>query len=341
MKNIIYFLVTALCCIGLVSCSNDEPAIPPPVVIVPPAVPPVVVVLPPVAVIPVSSLMKPAIRNINLPGTSKISKNYKIGETRKHIIKSFRFAQNRVNTNYKYILYNMSNSEYSNLPTDNLYQVKEDSLNLNTEVEFTYNYKYNALNQLSEIHMMYILAPSIGPVELFTYSANGLLDNIISVQSGTYTYNTSGLIDKMFDRSGTTLQFTYQYDTLGRVIDVYHYTDGIKKDMHYTYSYPDASTYIKSWFAINPSDQSETKTSYVTYIIDPTKPGIYNKEPVYQIDNSYLHFIQLTSQILYNGSWRLQFEARPKYFYNADGYLIKYDSAGFNYTSDITVFRYE
>lgn len=324
--------------ITLFSCSKDEPIIgsTPPVVVVPP-----IVVAPPI-VLPISSLMKPAIRNVNLPGTSKISKNYKTGETRKHIVKSFRFAQNRVNTNYKYVLYNMSNSEYLNLPTDNLYQVKEDSLNLNTEVEFTYNYKYNTLNQLSEIHMMYILSPSIGPVELFTYNSSGKLDNITSVQTGTYTYNASGLIDKMFDRNGTTLQFTYQYDSQGRVKDVYHYTgDGIKKDMHYIYSYPDANTYIKSWFVINPSDQSETNTSYVTYIIDPTKPGIYNKEPVYQIDNSYLHLIQLTSQILYNGSWRLQFESRPKYFYNADGYLIKYDSAGFNHTSDITVFRYE
>jgi hypothetical protein len=74
------------------------------------------------------------------------------------------------------------------------------------------------------------------------------------------------------------------------------------------------------------------------YTIDPNKPGIYNKEPYYQKDNSYVHVIL---ERVVNKDGKERFSSRPKYFYDADGYLMKVDLVGLNYPGDIRLFYYE
>lgn len=320
-------LLLSLMLILTLSCSPDSTNTEP------------VIIEPPIVVIPpTNSILKPAIRNISSGSNKKT--NGKTSETRKLLQKSFRLAQNRVNTNYKYILFNLTQADYLNLPTDNVYKIEEEGLNLTTEVEFTCDYKYNALSQLSETNIMYILSPGVGPIETFTYTTEGLLNNITSAQGGTYTYNSNGLINSMLDQTGSKLKFTYTYDSQGRVIDVYHYSDGVKKDMHYTYSYPDANTYIKTWYAINQLDQTEDNIMYLIFQYDSSKPGIYNKEPIYQIDNTYLHEVVVTTYPKWNG-YQATDIYRPKYFYDVDGYLMKFDKFGMNRTSDITLFKYQ
>lgn len=159
------------------------------------------------------------------------------------------------------------------------------------------------------------------------------------VYNRSFTYNSVGLIDKKLKVDGS-LEFTYEYDTQGRVINVFHYSSGTQADMHYTYSYPDTNFYWKVWYAVNPLDQSEDKVDSVLYQFDPSKSGIYNKEPIYRLNNEYLHVIQLTDYPKYNG-FKAAWSARPKYFYDAEGYLMKYDSAGLNRTVDIMTFIYE
>ena len=87
--------------------------------------------------------------------------------------------------------------------------------------------------------------------------------------------------------------------------------------------------------------EQKQRHSYILYKHDPSKPGIYNKEPLYRLDNKYMHAIQLTAYILYQGKYILQFEVRPKYFYDVDGYLMKYDAAGLNFTVDLIKYKYE
>jgi len=318
----------------LFSCSNDEsnPVDP----LTPPTGTP-----PPSETkskIPVSSLMKPAIRNIN-----SSSPTGKTVEVRKRVIKSIRFRNQKVNTNYKYNI-TIDIADYNNLPTDNLYDSNEDALNKDNEnMDYILDYLYNTNNQLIDIKNVFA-QDGVVPEEFnFQYGADGKLTDILTTYTygGKYTYNTNALIDKEIDANGK-IRFAYEYDSLGRITNSYYYSVGDNSlIMHYTYDYPDNETYIKSWYAVNPTDGTETKTSYIIYKYDSSKPGIYNKEPLYRLENKYLHVIQITSYVLYQGEFIPQFEVRPKYFYDPDGYLIKYDSAGLNYPGDITRYIYE
>lgn len=331
MKKILFVLLI----ITLFGCSSDESNPVEPIT-------PTTGTTPPIGTtptIPISSSMKPAIRNINSPSTTN-----RTSEVRKRLIKSIQFPNTTVTIVYRYNLA-IDIEDYKKLPTDNLYDKREDELNVGTIIESSMDYLYNTNNQLTNIKNGYVRDITYhNPEELsFQYNLDGKLTDILSTYSfgGIYTYNASGLIDKKIEKDGQ-LRFSYEYDGLGRIINSYYYESGQKEPiMHYTYSYPDNQTYIKSWYSINPIDKTETKTAYIIYKYDPSKPGIYNKEPLYRLDNNYMHNIQLTSYILYKGNYILHFEVRPKYFYDLDGYLIKYDAAGLNFTVDIIKYKYE
>lgn len=324
----------------LVSCSKDD-SIPEEHVVVKPEEPAGPVN--PVTGVPKSELLKPAIKNTNF--SAKTSKG---SEVQKRLVRSIRYAQNYMGIIYHYKFNNMDINTYLALPSENLFDIAEIELNKDTERDYTVNYKYNDLGQLKNIaagtvytnngHTNY-------PEEFtFTYDARGALNEMISSYAfGTYNYNSKGLIDKKIEKDGF-VSLEYVYDDLDRIQSVYYYMmtpKGREPQMHYTYIYLDETKYVKNWFSIDPVDHTETLSGYVTYTFDPAKAGVYNKEPYYRIDNQYLHVVKINSQIFYNGVWQLQFEAVPKYFYDADGYLIKFDSAGYNYTQDITVFEYE
>ncbi|AXB55609.1 hypothetical protein HYN86_02915 [Flavobacterium fluviale] len=322
------------------SCSNDEAEPEKPVVVVPEDPKPT----PTGPILPKSELMKPAIVNTN----STVKKTAKGTAELKRVVRSIWFPQNYMGVFYNYHL-NMERSEYLNLPSENLYDSAEVELNKETARNFELEYKYNALGQLTEIVTGKVYTNNgfkSNPENFnFEYNADGVLNKMVSsyLYGGTFTYNSKGLIDKKIEQNGF-VSYEYSYDDLDRIQSVYFYMmtpNGRQPHMHYTYIYLDDRNYVKNWLSINPTDQTETLTSYVTYTFDPTKAGVYNKEPYYRIDNSYLHVVKINSQILYNGTWQLQFESVPKYFYDTDGYLIKYDAAGFNYTQDITVFEYE
>lgn len=324
----------------LVSCSKDE-IIPEEPVVVKPEEP--VGPTKPVAGVPKSELMKPAIKNI-----STSAKTSKGSEAPKRVVRSIRYAQNYMGKIYEYKLNSMDVNTYRALPSENLFDIAETELNKDTERDYTVNYKYNDLGQLINIAAgtVYINNGHTNyPEEFtFTYDANGALKEMISSYAfGTYNYNSKGLIDKKIEKDGF-VSYEYVYDDLDRIQSVYFYMmtpQGRQPQMHYTYIYLDDTTYVKNWFSINQTDLTETLSGYITYTFDPAKAGVYNKEPYYRTDNQYLHVVKMNSQILYYGVWQLQFESVPKYFYDADGYLIKFDSAGFNYTQDITVFEYE
>jgi hypothetical protein len=81
---------------------------------------------------------------------------------------------------------------------------------------------------------------------------------------------------------------------------------------------------------------------YTLIQYDPLKPGIYNKEPIYQIDNSYLHMIRSSVYDKFHKDFGYAFDVfSPKYFYDVDGYLMKFDYRGMNITSSIYIFKYE
>ncbi|MBS7256490.1 hypothetical protein [Flavobacterium branchiicola] len=319
----------------IVSCSADESSKEPEVVVPvdPKPVDPVVTK----PVLPKSEMMKPAIVNIS---SSKTAKN---AEVRKRIVKSTRFAQNIGVNIYEYHLDRDLNI-YRSLPSENLFDVAEIALNKTTERDYDLVYKYNSLGQLISINTdkVYTNNGHTNTPEnfSFTYNNNGSLNEMISSYAfgSHYTYNEQGLMEKRIENDGH-VSYKYMYDEQGRINEAFFYIHDVLQ-MHYKYTYPNDTSYVKAWYSVN-SDQTETLTSYVIFTFDPTKAGVYNKEPYYRLDNQYLHVTKISSNILSNGSWQVQFEAVPKYFYDEEGYLIKYDAAGFNYTTDITVFEYE
>lgn len=329
----------------IISCSKDEVVPEEPVVVVPVEPKPVdpVVTKP---VVPKSELMKPAIRNIS----ASAKKMAKGSVVEKRLVRSIQYAQNYAGHIYNYQLNPDVTVDYRALPSENLYDITEKALNENTERDYVLNYKYNTLGQLTNIEAgtVYTNNGHTNPPEEFSfeYDANGALKEMKGSYAfgSSYGYNDKGLIDKKIESDGS-VSYTYEYDDLGRIKSSYSYVSTISNgripQMHYVYTYVDETSYVKTWYSINNEDQTETNTGYVIYTYDPSKAGVYNKEPFYRIDNQYLHVVKLSSHILYNGVWQLQFESVPKYFYDADGYLIKYDSAGFNYTTDIRVFEYE
>ncbi|WP_394776980.1 hypothetical protein [Flavobacterium sp.] len=315
------------------SCSKDD-SMPEEQVVVKPNEP---------KVVPKSELMKPAIKNI-----SSSVKTTKVLEVQKRVIRSIKYAQNFAGTSYQYMLNNMEIAEYRNLPSENLYDTNEIELNKNTPRDYLLNYNYNDLGQLSTIEAgtVYTNDGHTNNPEQFSFKyENGALNEMTSSYAfgSSYSYNSKGLIDKKIEKDGF-VSYEYNYDDAGRILSVYFYMmtpNGRQPQIHYTYTYTDDTSYIKGWYSINPTDQKETMTSFVVYTYDPSKAGVYNKEPFYRLDNTYLHVVKIAAQILINGAWQSQFEAVPKYFYDADGYLIKFDAAGFNYTQDITVFEYQ
>lgn len=336
-------VIIALFQLTIISCSKDEVEPEKPIVVVPeepkPEVPEV-----PVSTVPKSEIMKPAIRNISV-SANKMGKRT---VEQKRLVRSTQFAQNYMGHIYTYHYNTDLIGDYRTLPSENLYDPGEKELNVDTERDNVQIYKYNTSGQLTNIETETVFTNNgltSNPEEFsFEYNSDGTLKQMISSYAyrGTYSYNDKGLIDKKIDVSGF-VSHSYEYDDKGRIVSSYLYTNtanGRIPNMHYVYFYPDDTSYVKTWYEVS-EDQTETNRSYVIYTYDPAKAGVYNKEPYYQIDNQYMHVVKLESHILYNGAWQLQFESVPKYFYDAEGYLIKYDSAGFNYTTDIRVYEYE
>ena len=329
------FALTVLLQFTIISCSTDESSTEPEIVVPvdPKPVDPVVTK----PVLPKSEMMKPAIVNIS---SSKAAKNT---EEKKRIVRSTKFAQNIGANIYQYRLDRDANV-YKNLPSENLFDTAEIALNKATERDYDLVYRYNSLGQLTNISTdkVYTNNGHTNTPEnfSFTYNDNGSLNEMISSYAfgSRYTYNEKGLIEKRIENDGY-ISYKYIYDEQERISEAFFYIHDVLQ-MHYKYTYINETSYIKAWYSVNV-DQTETLTSYVVFTFDPTKAGVYNKEPYYRLDNQYLHVTKISSNILSNGSWQVQFEAIPKYFYDEDGYLIKYDAAGFNYTTDITVFEYE
>jgi hypothetical protein len=331
----VFFLVVS-------SCSVEETVVGAPESVVKDPNPVVVVEKP---IMPPSSLMKPAIRNTN--NVSLMNKAKEV--VRKRVVKSFRRILNS-----EYILDNMTQQEYNDLPTDNLYNAKEDSLNVvaGTKYSYKYGYNYNLSNQLADIHTDYIengvvLASSS---QYFEYETNGDVKTIsanASTRDGVYHYNNDGLIDKMYDVTGNVLLSKYIYDSQGRISDSYDRSDGKIEAFfhdHYHYEYLDDHTFIKTRYEVNPVDNVENLYIQETKQFDSTKPGIYNKEAIYKLDNEYLHIIFVVHFTHFYNRPDLPdatYSYRSKYFYDSDGYLMKFDEYGLNRPSDITIYKYE
>lgn len=293
---------------------------------------------------PIQVIKKPAVINItdkNLTAKGVTSKTTTI---RKRLVKTITYTSSTV-FDKKYQT-KLSEAEYLALPTDNLYDPTEESLNVNTKIYDERTYTYNSSNNLEKITINNIAYPdyngtlAYSPI-VFEYFESGAKVQITKYQDKgavlRYEYNSIGQIINAKDLDGK-LRYTFEYDENNNVISKYLYmssgVSGVKPHMHYTYVYYPNSTYVKNWIEVNP-DGTENKTSSVTYNYDKNIAGVYNNEPVYKVlmDNeqglSYLHITSNTA------GWK------PKYFYDSDGYLIKYDSAGQSNANEITLFVYE
>jgi len=333
MKNILRFLVIALFCINFTSCSNDDTdETIPPVVVVPPSVP------------PATTVLKPAVVNIVSNGSAGKSKNSKSTAVTKRLVKAITFRSTSA-FDYKYKT-KFTAEEYKALPNDNVYDPTEELLNLDTKKYDERIYTYNASGNLDKITIDNIAYPgnngtvAYSPI-IFNYLESGARVQVTRYQDKgavlLYEYNTIGQVIKARDVDGT-LRYTFEYDENNNIISKFLYTLGTdgnpKPQMHYTYAYYANSTYTKNWIEILP-DGSSKINSTITYTYNKNVSGVYNNEPIYKIlmDNeeglAYLHIMHNT-----NG-------ASPKYFYDVDGYLIKYDKNGLNDANDITLFIYE
>lgn len=323
MKNLFYIFAIL---IAFTSCSpsDDDPVVDTSPVVVTPK-PPVVLVT--------EAQRKSAIGNF-----AKSSTTSKISEVRKKLVKTITFfADNPLNQKYKI---GMAFALYLQLPTDNVYDIKEDSLNLNTKRYDERIYTYNTDGNLEKITINNIAYPSNNSLEsykpiVFEYTTSGERKQITRYQSNgmvmTFEYNTIGQIIKAFDITGE-LKYTYSYDETGNISTKYLYEGG-KPSMKYTYVYYPDNTYDKNW--IDVSGATEKIMSTVKYTYNRNVEGVYRNEPLYKatLDNQeglqFLHILSNTAGY------------KPKYFYDADGYLIKYDKGGQNNASDITIFVYE
>ncbi|MEO6174604.1 MAG: SprB repeat-containing protein [Flavobacterium circumlabens] len=265
-------------------------------------------------VLPQSSLLKAAIRNINKASVS--------GKTKviKRVIKSVEYEKSKYITD--------PSSDFS--ATDNLYSSEEDALNTNTPKGDIRTYSYNASGQLTQISV--VRAPgSMGESGIessYEYDSDG---NVVNSNT-PYTYE-NGLITQV-SKDGYVTKYTY--DTEGRIIhrqgqlnaSVFEYTNDEVKETRYE---------------VTGSGEIPNGRVVITKY-DKTKAGIYNNEPYYKIattfstllgqtvPNPYLHIIE--QKIIDNGS--LSMSQSYKYFYDVDGYLIKVDDGAY-----VTIYQYE
>lgn len=265
-------------------------------------------------VLPQSSLLKAAIRNINKASVS--------GKTKaaKHVVKSIQYEKSKYITDLS--------SDFS--ATDNLYSSEEDALNINTPKGDVRTYSYNELGQLKQISI--VKGPeSLGESGIeasYEYDSDG---NVIN-NSTPYTYE-NGLITEVLKDGYFT---KYTYDTEGRVI----HREGQLNASVFEYT---ADEVKETRYEVTPSGETPNGRVVITKY-DKTKAGIYNNEPYYKIattfstvlgqtvPNPYLHIIE--QKIIDNGS--LLLSQTYKYFYDADGYLIKVDDGAY-----VTVYQYE
>lgn len=292
-----------------------------------------------IGVTPPKTMFKPAV--VNLKNSNTTGKSTVLT---KKLVKTISYYQTSVFDKTYKTMYTAE--EYAALPTDNLYDVREDSLNVSTNKYDERAYTYNSSNLLEKItinniaYPEYNSRPAYAPI-IFEYTTDGSKMKIMKYQNSgiilDYVYNSLGQIIAANELNGTP-KYTFEYDEHDNISSQYfYYTDpnGITKpQMHHTYAYYPNNTYVKTWFAVNP-DNTETKSAEVTYTYDKNVAGVYNNEAVYKVlfDNAtglpYLHIISNTV-----GS-------NPKYFYDAEGYLIKFDKHGKNMATDITRYFYE
>jgi hypothetical protein len=333
MKKLILTFI-AFSVIGLFfNCSTSEDITepnPPVIVITPP-----VVTSPPTVTIPATNLMKPAIRNIN-----KSSKTSRGLEENKKILKSVTYANNGLTGQLLFYKLNdtLSQTEYEKIPTDYKYDESEELLNKDLYKANVTNYFYNGLGQLIQIKSMrYNSADPNGYEQstYFTYDGNGKVSTITDYFGSVFAYNPEGLINKRTQFDGKNIEI-YSYDSQQRVTSSTRWIFGPMDDINapidtwdksrtdYIYNDIQNNKYFEIWFTSFNDDGSVRNNSMRNVVkYDDSKPGIKNKEPLYMIDNAYVH------------------NKDGKFFYNTDGYLRKYDASSTNSAGSITIFYYE
>jgi hypothetical protein len=233
----------------------------------------------------------------------------------------------------------ISYNDYLALPTDNLYDKEEDLLNANTQKYEERTYTYNELGNLEKITINNIAYPGYNSMEaykpiIYEYNSDGSKKQISRYQSigmvMNFEYNSLGQIVKAFNIYGE-LMYDFFYDEYGNIAMKILYLMG-KPHMKYTYIFYPDNTYEKTWIDI---EDNERVASRVKYKFNKNVKGVYFDEALYKAisDNQeglqYLHITENTAGY------------RPKYFYDSEGYLIKYDKVGKNDANDITIFIYE
>lgn len=272
-------------------------------------------ILQPKASLPQSSLLKPAVKNINK--SSITSKNK---ATTKHVVQSIQYKK----SNYK-----IDETADASL-TDNLYSSNEDALNTNTQKGDVRTYTYNDAGQLTQIDIQ--KGPesmgSSGIEFSYEYDSNG---NVIN-KNTPYTYENGLITEVLIDNYLTT----YKYDSEQRV------TKRTGKLNASTFEYTDTEVKETRYEIIESQEVANGRVIITKY--DKTKAGIYNNEPYYKIattfssllgqtlPNPYLHIIE--QSVVDNGA--VQKTQSFKYFYDAEGYLIKVDDGEF-----VTIYIYQ
>lgn len=286
---------------------------------------------------------KPAIYNIGL-NTSK-NKNAKI-LNRKKLVKTIQFDRTGIYSDPNNLFkINISLTDYLALPTDNIYDPTEEFLNVGITKTFQERlYYYDNFDNLIKITIDNISNPiyntlPVGAPILFEYNLNGIKNQITQYRDNNtiynLVYNNNNQIIKALNVDTGNIEYTFEYDEYNNIKSKYLYSSfNNKPQMRYTYEYYPNNTYRKNWISVDYNGV-EVVTATILYTYDKNISGVYNNEPIYKIlrDNQeglqYLHIVSNSA------------EFRPKYFYDSDGYLKKYDSLGRNNAEDITLFFYE
>lgn len=356
MKSIFKFLVIVFCCINFTACSNDDIIEPTePEVVVPPTKPEVVV--PTAPTIPSSSALKPAV--VYVSGGTSNSKSSKTTAT-KRLVKTITYwANSGIDANYKT---NLSTSEYTALPTDNLYDPTEEPLNITTNKFKEKIYSYDANGRLEKITTHHIEKTSSDyqnqpTIQVFSYTESGIKNQATTYQSlGTilvFEYNSSGQIISAKDLQGT-LKYAFEYDANNNLSKQDAYTNytitsevgGIQVSeikalpyYRYRYYFDTSRTYRKVLLDVDQNGIEKINTNSVSYEFEPGVSGIYSNEATSKVlsDNTFgFPYLHITKEIL-NGTDN----AKPKYFYDSDGYLRKFDSHGLSKSGNVTLYIYE
>lgn len=242
---------------------------------------------------------------------------------------------------------------YDTIPTNNIMDSTEIALNTGYNLVEERTYSYDASGNVVNISTVSPTLPE--SVDSFTFDEQNRINSYTNGygQKWEYFYGENGLITSDIYTGSIPSTHTYKYndrqdlissiETIGIVNDSIHLSGQIYT---YTHNY-ESNSFIKrvagnKQLTLNKTtgefEYNGTMQDDVAVYYDPDEAGLYKNEVINKVIFStevflltrYFHITSIAPGAV-----------KPKYFYDKDGYLIKYDRGGKNNISDIYIFKYE